>query len=168
MPLEIYTNKILRVRCGNSTERLNIFERIGLFFSKNKQCPAPPPEVPKFPIPQPESPKIPEIDRRRYIPSSRDSSGNGGDSGGNSSLEIGTTDWQRAICPDPNSVISHPGTWNNLFKEELEESICFNDDEMDELEDIIDPLESEESEDPPRRRLLTVKPTPTGQLDAMN
>jgi hypothetical protein len=90
---------------------------------------------------------------------------NPGGSGGNNDgydLEIGT---KNPICPNPDEIISNPDFWNRLQKDP---EICLDEDDEDSCWDI----ESELTDEKPRRRLLAIQPVPapvpTGKLDQKN
>ena len=78
---------------------------------------------------------------------------------------IGSKEWEKWVCPDPDEIISQPDFWSTLQKDpkicEKDETVCWDEDEIQ---------ESAFEESPPRRRLLAVSvPTPpTGNLDKVN
>jgi hypothetical protein len=61
------------------------------------------------------------------------------------------------VCPRPEEIISHPGFWGDLADDP---AVCTGEDDCEDQEIEIEKF--------PRRRLLEVSPTPTGQLDAKN
>ena len=61
------------------------------------------------------------------------------------------------MCPKLEEIISHPGFWSDLANDF---DVCTDEDDCEDQEIEIEKI--------PRRRLLEVSPTPTGQLDAKN
>ena len=95
-------------------------------------------------------------------------SGNSPSGSGNDDpdITIGTKNWEKWVCPNPDEVISNPEFWNNLQKDENE--ICLNEDEDEDWDTEIE--STPEKRRILRRRLLALNPnfaapTPTGKLD---
>jgi len=97
--------------------------------------------------------------RLRFRQSSGDPSGSGNSGNGNFNDNIGTKEWEKWVCPNPEETISHPGFWSDLA-DDLD--VCTDDD-------FCEDEDQEVEEETPRRTLLAVPgPTPTGKLDFEN
>jgi hypothetical protein len=123
-----------------------------------------------------QSPKVSGSESKSFYAEServtfKSGSGNSPSGSGNDDpdITIGTKNWEKWVCPEPDEIISNPEFWNKLQKDS---ETCLNEDE-DDYED----METEStSERPQHRRLLAVNPNPspvaksmpTGKLDQQN
>ena len=99
------------------------------------------------------------IKRLRFRQPSGNPSGNG-----NFNDDIGTKEWDKWVCPNPEENISYPGVWSDLADDP---DVCTDDDFCEDEDQEIE--EETQIEKFPRRRLLAVPgPTPTGKLDSEN